>query len=100
MFGAPIGRIDGWIKQEGPDRREFAIEMRRESRHVGHAAGTVESHGETGDQLSARHRESRLGDRTGQKSIPYRERLLQDRLHIRDERGVRMIRREQSAPAQ
>lgn len=47
VVGAAVGGIDRWIKQEGSDRREFAIEMRGESPHVRHAAGTVESRGET-----------------------------------------------------
>jgi hypothetical protein len=55
--------------------------------------------GETGDQLSARDRQSRGGNIPGQKPIADDERLLQDRLHVGPERGVRMIDRDAVTPA-
>lgn len=100
MFGAPVRRIDSWIKHEGPDGREFALEMRGEPLDVRRATRSVKPFGEAGDQVSAGDRQAMCGDDTGQVAGADGERLLQDRLHVGREGGVRVIGGDQSTPAQ
>src|SRR5882762_7854455 len=79
VFGAPVRRIDSWIKQEGPDGREFALEMRGEPLDVRRATRSVKPFGEASDQVSAGDRQAMCGDDTGQVAGADGERLLQDR---------------------
>jgi len=99
MFGAPIRRVDRRIKQEGPDDREFALEMCGETLDVRHATGSLKAFGEAGDELPSDHGQSMRGDNTGVVAVADGERPLQDRLHVGGKGGVRVIGGEQSTPA-
>jgi hypothetical protein len=100
VFGAPVRRVNRRIKQEGPDGREFALEMRGETLDVRHATRSVQAFGEAGDELPSDDGQSMRGDDTGVVAVADGERLLQDRLHVGGEGGVRVIGGDQSTPTQ
>ena len=91
MFGAPVRRVDRRIKQEGPDGREFALEMRGETLDVRHTTGAFKAFGEAGDELPPNDGQPMRGHDTGVVAVPDGERLLQDPLHVGGEGGVRVI---------
>ena len=84
LLRAPVGRVEGRIKQERPDRLEFALQMAFEPLDVGDAADATQALGEPGDQLAARHRQPVPGYAAGAVASPDGERLLQDALHLDD----------------
>jgi hypothetical protein len=100
VFGAPVRCVDCRIKQERPDGREFALEMCGEPIDVGHATGSVEAGGEACNELPSDDGQSVRGDDAGEVAVADGERLLQDRLDVGGEGGVRVIGGDQSAPAQ
>ena len=87
LFGPPIGRIDRRIKQEGPQRGKFAIEMGREALHVGHLARPAEPFSQARDQMTACDREPVRRDDTSVVAIADRKALLQEGLHVGGEIG-------------
>ena len=68
------------IKQEGPDGREFALEMRGETLDVRHATGALEAFGEAGDEPPPDDGQSMRGHDTGVVAVADVERVLQDHL--------------------
>ena len=49
LLRAPVGRVEGRVKQERPDRLEFALQMAFEPVDVGDAADATQALGEPGD---------------------------------------------------
>jgi hypothetical protein len=99
VFGAPIGRIKGRIKEKAEDGVEFDDEMLLKAAHAQPTTGRPpEQAAEPLDAVTAGNGETLRRDRAGAVVVSGCERTLQDRFYRRDTRLVRVVQ-EQGATA-
>lgn len=99
MFRAPVGRVNARVEQERKDPGELDTEMRRKPAIVGQGAGRLDQAIEPSEQVAPRNRHAmgRHGLRVA--AVSHVQRLLQNRLHLGGEGGLRMVLIQRVTPA-
>jgi len=101
VLGAPVGGIERRIEEEAEDGLEFGPQMRREAAGIGESAGSRRDQLiEAVDVVAARHREAMVRDLPGALPSPRGERGLQQGLHARRKRMIRMVEHHRATAAE
>lgn len=101
MLSAPIGGIERRVEEEAEDGLEFGPQMGGEAAGVGESAGSRREQAvEAVDVVAARDGEALVRHVPESMAVPRGESRLQQRLHLRRKRMVRMVQDHRATAAQ
>ena len=100
VFGAPVGRIDARVPQEGQERRMLDVEMGGKPPRGGHRRRRVNQPSEPGEGAAAGHGEAVVGKRARVTTGPQRQGIQQCLLDGGGPGAARVIGAQHPTPAQ